>query len=64
MKYEAEKGMSIYGASLAAVDMAAKYGVEVELIFNGLTMFVSPFSHAADIATIYNLKSEIRRLNS
>ncbi len=60
MKIEANKGMSIYQAAQMAVDHAAKTGAEVELLFNEVTICVSPFSFADDIATIYDLKHKIR----
>jgi len=62
MKIQANKGMNIYQAAQHAVEIAAKNGTEVELVFNDLTMHVSPFSHADDIATIYSLKHQLRRL--
>lgn len=62
MKYEPDKGVSIYHAAQEAVKLAHENSREVELIFNDTTVYVSPRSHADDIAMIYVLKREVNRL--
>ena len=61
---EAQKGHSIYNSIQMAIREAQKCGGEVSLIFNEITLILSPYSHDVDIATIYNLKHRIRQLES
>jgi molybdenum cofactor biosynthesis enzyme len=62
MKIEAEKGDSICAAARKAIMQAKNHSAEVRLTFNEIELTVSPLSFDIDIATIYSLKSEIRRL--
>jgi ribosomal protein S5 len=59
---EAEKGQSVYSAIQGAIKAAKKQGMEVKLAFNEIELTINPLSYDIDIATIYSLKSEIRRL--
>jgi len=62
MKYEAEKGDSIYTAARKAIRLAKSEARDVELIFNEISIMVSPLSYDIDIGTIYSLKSKLRQL--
>lgn len=62
MKYEAEKGDSIYIAAQKAIILAQKHNSGIVLVFNEINISVSQFSYDIDISEIYNLKCEIRRL--
>jgi len=59
--YEPEKGESIYLVAQKAVNIAYANHEEVEFAFNGIYLKVHYRSFADDIATIYNLKHELRR---
>jgi hypothetical protein len=63
MKYEPEKGDSIYFAAQKAIKLARENNQEVEFVFNEIRLIASPLSYDVDIATIYNLQHEIRRLS-
>lgn len=62
LTYEPEKGMSIYLAAMQAVNIASARHEDVQFKFNGVDLIVSKRSFADDIAMIYTLKCEIRRL--
>lgn len=62
MKYEPNKGVNIYQATEEAISLACKEWKEIELVFNGISVYVSPHSYANDIVTIYALKREVDRL--
>ena len=47
-----------------AVAEARRFRMEVQFEFNEIYLSVSPLSCADDIAVIYSLKSEIRRLKA
>lgn len=61
MTIDIPKGYSIHGAAQRAVNEAQHKREDVSFEFNGLTIHVSRYSHPADIATIYDLKHELRR---
>lgn len=60
--YEADKGMSIHHAAEKACRLASEVRVNYALVFNWIEIIVSPYSEPDDIAMIYYLKSELRRL--
>lgn len=62
MKIDIPAGMSIWQASEKAKRVAMENYCEVEFEFNKITLYVRPESCADDIAAIYSLKNEIRRL--
>lgn len=62
--YTPAKGISIYGACEEAVQLARALGQSVHFTFNEIELCASPFSHADDIAEIYSLRCELRRLNA
>lgn len=62
MKYEAEPGDSIYNAVREAINLAKSKNQDVELVFNGINVWVSQHSFADDIASIQMLKHKLRQL--
>lgn len=56
-KIIAEPNDSILTSARKAINYARIHSVEVDLIFNGVSIKVNPLSFDADIATIYSLKS-------
>ncbi len=59
---DAEPDESVWHTAQRAVDRAASIGQEVEMRHDNLSVYVSPFSHPDDIATIHGLKHTVRRL--
>lgn len=64
MIIEIPKGENIYGAARLAIEAARTHNEEVTFDFNGINLLVSRFSFAGDILAIYDLKCELRRLQS
>lgn len=58
----ANSGESIYHAAQRAIFSCQNRGTNDTLIFNGIHLSVSQYSHDSDIAEIYYLKSKIRQL--
>lgn len=62
MEFKVEAGQSIYsaihGAKIQCLISGFKY---VDTVFNGIRLRVSVDSYEEDIATIYNLKHQLRR---
>lgn len=64
MKIDIPAGGSIYTAVQFAIKKAYDLGCDVQFKFNGTDLSVSQFSYDVDIATIYGLKCEVRRLQN
>ena len=56
-------GTSIWQAAEVAKQQAQYYYEGVEFVFNGIELCIHPDSNPNDIAFIYALKNEIRRLS-
>lgn len=63
MTIDIPKGYHAYHAAQLAVEKAREHLCEVDYQFNDIPMLVSPFSHPEDIAVIYTLRHELRRLS-
>ena len=64
IKYEPDKGQSIYSVAERATKLASWQGDEVQFTFNGIELITAPTSNPDDIARIYSLKCEIIRMNA
>lgn len=64
MTIDIPKGESIHGAAHLAIAAARASNDHVEFDFNGIPLIATRHSCALDIATIYDLKCELRRLQS
>ncbi len=61
--YEPEKGMNFYQAVKTLQGILEEQGSrDRQMNFNGIYLYVSADSNPDDLATIYDLKNEIRRL--
>lgn len=61
---KAQPGESIYHAAQRAISYCQNFGVRDTLKFNGIDIHVCRYSFDEDIATIYNLKMQIKRMEN
>lgn len=62
MRIEIEKGMTFHQALERAVIITQERGGYVDFTFNGIDVTFHENSYPNDIATIYDLKCQLRRI--
>jgi hypothetical protein len=62
MTIEIESGLNIYRAAQKACREAKYYGQEIDFTFNGIKVYVHPYSFDEDIVRIYYYLCEIQQL--